>query len=566
MNNIMANPNSGVELPDLFDPGQESSPKRFSWNDIRYYLNLLLRFRWALIIPFCLAMILGIYYSLSVTPIYEASTLVLTTPPVVSSNIVRPIASETLESQVTTISQQIKSRSNLEKIIGTFNLFSGPGGQQMFMEDKLERLRENIKVDLIQSRTRDGSNAFSISFRGNDPEKTMQIANTLASSFIDTNMEYREEKAADTTAFLESELEGMRNKLEETEKRLSIFRNQYMGELPEQLQSNLQLLASLETQLNNRQERLRDERSRLMIAQNEVEQIRRETQSFRTLPGSTTAGQQQTGGPMTLAQLKEQLASMQGSYTERHPDVVRLKGMIAEMEAKEPTRNQADAQRGALSATETLQSISSPLLREAVRRRMEAEANIASIQMEVSQINQQIRDYRLRIERTPQREEQLLSLKRDYENIQNAYNSLLSRKVEADMAVNIQRKNKGEQFRIIDYAKLPEKPVSPNMQRLFMIFVAAGLGIGAGILFLYEFFDQSVRKPEAFQTRLSLPVLMVMPAMELMPSRRTHVLDWLNNGLSLVGILVSLGLFACLAAVTVLNLPRASEIIKGILK
>jgi polysaccharide chain length determinant protein (PEP-CTERM system associated) len=394
----------------------------------------------------------------------------------------------------------------------------------------------------------------------------MQIANTLASSFIDTNMEYREEKAADTTAFLESELEGMRNKLEETEKRLSIFRNQYMGELPEQLQSNLQLLASLETQLNNRQERLRDERSRLMIAQNEVEQIRRETQSFRTLPGSTTAGQQQTGGPMTLAQLKEQLASMQGSYTERHPDVVRLKGMIAEMEAKEPTRNQADAQRGALSATETLQSISSPLLREAVRRRMEAEANIASIQMEVSQINQQIRDYRLRIERTPQREEQLLSLKRDYENIQNAYNSLLSRKVEADMAVNIQRKNKGEQFRIIDYAKLPEKPVSPNMQRLFMIFVAAGLGIGAGILFLYEFFDQSVRKPEAFQTRLSLPVLMVMPAMELMPSRRTHVLDWLNNGLSLVGILVSLGLFACLAAVTVLNLPRASEIIKGILK
>jgi capsular polysaccharide biosynthesis protein len=197
---------------------------------------------------------------------------------------------------------------------------------------------------------------------------------------------------------------------------------------------------------------------------------------------------------------------------------------------------------------------------------MEAEANIASIQMEVNQINQQIRDYRLRIERTPQREEQLLSLKRDYENIQNAYRSLLSRKVEADMAVNIQKKNKGEQFRIIDYAKLPEKPVSPNMQRLFMIFVAAGLGIGAGIVFLYEFFDQSVRKPEAFQARLSLPVLMVMPAMELMPSRRTHVLDWLNNGLSLVGALVSIGLFACLAAVTVLNMPRASEMIKGILK
>ena len=131
----------------------------------------------------------------------------------------------------------------------------------------------------------------------------------------------------------------MRNKLEETESRLSIFRNQYMGELPEQLQSNLQLLASLETQLNNRQERLRDERSRLMIAQNDVEQIRRETQGTRTLTGPTTAGQTQTSGPMTLAQLKEQLSSLQGAYTDQHPDVVRLKGMIAEMEAKEPAQD-----------------------------------------------------------------------------------------------------------------------------------------------------------------------------------------------------------------------------------
>jgi polysaccharide chain length determinant protein (PEP-CTERM system associated) len=561
----MANSKANIELPELLDAAQESSPKRFSWNDIRYYLNLLLRFRWALIVSFCLAMAAGIIYALSVTPVYEASTLVLTMPPVVSSNIVRPIMTESLESQVTTISQQIKSRSNLENIISAFDLFSGPGNQGMFMEDKLDRLRATIKVDLIQSRSRDGSNAFSISFQGTDPEKTMKIANKLASNFIDTNMEYREEKAVDTTAFLESELEGMRNKLAETEKQLSIFRNQHMGELPEQLQSNLQLLASLETQLNNRQERLRDERNRLMIAQNEVEQIRREAQGTRAVMGPTTAGQAQASGPMSLMQLREQLASLQGTYTDRHPDVVRLKGMIAEMEAREPAPNASEAQRGAASSPETLQSISSPLLREAVRRRMEAEASIASIQMEVNQINQQIRDYRLRIERTPQREEQLLSLNRDYENIKNSYNSLLSRKVEADMAVNIQRKNKGEQFRIIDYAKLPEKPVSPNMQRLFLMFIAAGLGIGAGIVFVYEFFDQSVRKPEVLQARLSLPVLMVMPAMELVPSRSRRMMGWLNNSLSVVGVLVSLGLFACLASVTVLNLPRVTEVLKGIL-
>jgi polysaccharide chain length determinant protein (PEP-CTERM system associated) len=522
---------------------------------------MILRFRWALMGPFCLAMVVGIFLTRSLTPIYEASTLVLVAPPDVPSNIVRPILSENLASQMATITQQVQSRSNLEKIIAEFKLFSDLRHQNMFMEDKLDSLRKSIKVDLIQSR-----NAFSISYKDSAPERTMKVANSLASNFIDSSLEYREEKATGTSAFLEFELENMRNKLEETERQLSIFRNQHMGELPDQLQSNLQLLASLETQLNNRQERLRDERNRLLIAQNEAEQIRREAQSTRTLPGSTTAGQTQAGGPMTLVQLKEQLSSLQGTYTERHPDVVRLKNIISEMESKEPIQNTADARGGTTSAPEALQSISSPLLREAVRRRMDAETNIVNIQAEINRINQQINEYRQRIERTPQREEQLLSIKRDYGNIQNAYNSLLARKVDTDQAISMQKKSKGEQFRVIDYAKLPEKPVSPNMMRLFMMFTAAGLGIGAVIIFLFEFFDHSVRKPEALQARLSLPVLMVMPAMEFVPSRSRRVMSWLNNGLSIVGLLVALGLCAGLAAVTVLNLPPVTELVNNILK
>jgi polysaccharide chain length determinant protein (PEP-CTERM system associated) len=549
------------------EPRPDAPPKRLTWHDLRYYLNLLLRFRWAVMAPFCLAMVAGIYMALFLTPVYEASTLVLITPPDVPSNIVNPIMSEKLESQINTIKQQIQSRSNLEKLIGSFRLFADPAGQNMFMEDKLEKLRGNIKIDLIQSRSREGSNAFSITYKDNDPERTMKIANALAANFIDQNMEYREEKAVGTTDFLESELEAMRTKLKDTENQLSVFRNQYMGELPEQLQSNLQLLSSLETQLNNRQERLRDERSRLQIAQSEIDQIRRELQNVRSLPPEPASGTTpQAGRPMTLPQLREQMASLQGVYTDQHPDVVRLKTMIAEMEAQEPTQDSTAQPRGAGKAPESLPSASSPLLREALKRRMEAEANLANTQIEVSQINQQIREYRLRIERTPQREEQLLSLKRDYDNIKKAYESLLSRKTEADMAVSMQKKNKGEQFRVVDYAKLPEKPISPNMRLLFGLFTAAGLGIGAGIIFLFEFFDTSVRKPEDFQARLSLPVLMVMPEMAPAPNRRSRTLSRLNSCLSAAGVFVCLGLLACLASVTVLHLPRAAQIIKASLR
>jgi hypothetical protein len=128
----------------------------------------------------------------------------------------------------------------------------------------------------------------------------------------------------------------------------------------------------------------------------------------------------------------------------------------------------------------------------------------------------------------------------------------------------MQKKNKGEQFRVVDYAKLPEKPVSPDMRRLFLMFTAAGLGIGAAIIFLFEFFDTSVRKPEAFQERLSLPVLMVMPEMEPAPGGRSRLLSWLNSCLSAAGVFVCLGLLACLASVTVWNAPRLAQMIRGL--
>ena len=189
--------------------------------------------------------------------------------------------------------------------------------------------------------------------------------------------------------------------------------------------------------------------------------------------------------------------------------------------------------------------------------------NIQAIEAEIVKTQAQIEQYQKRVEDTPKREQELLLLKRDYDNIKTTYSSVLNRKLEADIALNMEKKQKGEQFRILDAPRLAEKPISPNLKMLLMACVAAGLGIGGGIIFLREFFDNSVRKPEALQARLSLPVLMVMPAMEHMQTRRSRVLGWLNNGLSAAGALACLGLLACLAAVTVFDLSP-SEVIRGV--
>jgi protein tyrosine kinase modulator len=237
--------------------------------------------------------------------------------------------------------------------------------------------------------------------------------------------------------------------------------------------------------------------------------------------------------------------------------VVRLKKMISDIEAQGPAATTAaDGQNAAGPAAD---STSSPALRDALRRRMEAEANIANIQTEVNQINQQMREYRLRIERTPQREEQLLSLKRDYDNIRQTYESLLTRKGEADMAVSLQKKNKGEQFRVIDYAKLPEKPVWPNMMRIFMMVNVAGLGIGFGLIFLMDFLNTSFRRPEEIESELGIRLLATIPKIH---SPRDKVMARLNWTMTAAGLVVACVLFAAFSALALKGVQPTIDMLK----
>jgi hypothetical protein len=137
-----------------------------------------------------------------------------------------------------------------------------------------------------------------------------------------------------------------------------------------------------------------------------------------------------------------------------------------------------------------------------------------------------------------------MALKRDYENIQNSYNSLLNRKLEAEIAVNMEKKQKGEQFRIIDQARLPQKPVSPDLMKLFILSVAAGLGLGAGLIFLLDFLDTSFRTPEDLESDFGIPVLAAIPTVH---HQRGKLVKKLNFLFILVSVTVATGLFIVFA-------------------
>lgn len=496
-----------------------------------FIIDLGIRRRWLILIPLFFALVIGLYFAFTLPRIYEARTLILIEPQRVPQNYVQSIVSAEASDRINTLSQQIMSRTNLEKIIANFNLFSDPKQAGMYDEDKIKSLTE--RIDVRVTRDRRGADAFSISFKGQDPQKVMQVTNALANSFIDENLKVRESQAIGTSDFLDSELLAMRQKLEHVEEGIKEYRRRYMGELPEQLDTNLRILDRLQENLSDRQQSIRAAKARLADLNSQA--MSRPQQVV--VIGSDQ--QRANEGSASLEELQAQLENLSSRYTPKHPDILRLKKLIADLEAKQ-NANIADG-----SSNDEQQNV--PVVRISPQLRQQIAEVKREIQMEkgeLQHLKNQIVVLQKRVEKTPKREQELLSLRRDYQNIQSSYDSLLERKLEADIAVNMERKQKGEQFRIIDPAKMPQKPVSPNMTKLLLLAVAGGLGIGGGLAFLLEILNTSFRKPDDIEDCFGLPVLVNMPQIYKPRQALIRKLDIIGSGIVSFFAAGLLGIFA----------------------
>jgi polysaccharide chain length determinant protein (PEP-CTERM system associated) len=532
-------------------------PEKSNSFQVGYYIDLALRHRWLIIIPFCLAMIVGIYLALTLPKIYMASTLIMVEPQAVPSNYVQSIVSTAVGARISTISQQIMSRTNLERIIKKFNLFSDPGSKNLFLEAKVAAIRKRIEVDVTRSSGREGADTFTVSYSGSDPETVMQVANELASAFIEENLKVREAQAIGTSSFLDAQLHSMREQLEIVEERIRDYRKQNMGQLPEQLEANLRALDRLQEQLNERQKGLQDAKNRLILINNQIDT------NQRSLP-ATVATPAVPNEPLTLNQLKAQLEDLTAKYTDRHPDVVRLKRRIEEFEAK-IERGEFEVTQSAPSSGIGLQTGQIPdrVSADQLQQRQAILLEIRNLQAEIPEVERQIRNYQNRVEDTPKREEEMLELNRDYRNLQEAYNSLLNRKLEADISVSMEKKQKGEQFRVIDNARLPQTPVSPDMRRLLILTLAVGLGIGGGLVYLLDFFDTSIRQPNDFEQSSGVAVLATIPKIY---RRRDLRLRRLNQVCTAISVFVALALFSGFASLALLGVNPTLELVQRFAK
>lgn len=220
---------------------------------------------------------------------------------------------------------------------------------------------------------------------------------------------------------------------------------------------------------------------------------------------------------LQLSRLKSQLEDLQTKYTDNHPDIRSTKKKIADLEKKlaENKANPETAGSGKKGKDgDSLAEQYNYFQEERKTQLILLDKEIRRLHKEDEKVRATIAAYQGRIENTPIRELALSTMIRDFNNVNESYQTLIKKSSEAQQAENLERRQKGEQFRIIDPARVPEKPFKPDTLKVVLIGLALSLGAGVGVTFIREQMDHSFRDAEDLETTLGLKVLANIPKIE----------------------------------------------------
>jgi polysaccharide chain length determinant protein (PEP-CTERM system associated) len=478
---------------------------------------------WMVIIPALLAASGAAVYSLGMPDRFRSTTLIMVTPQRVPESYVRPTVTQRIEDRLASLQQQILSRTRLERIIAEFDLYAQER-REMPMQDVVDRMRGDIDARPVRG------DVFTLSYISSSARTAKDVTERLASMFIDENLRDRTAQAESTSQFLRAQLEETRTKLEAIEQQRAQFRQRYMGELPEQVTSNLAVLSS--TQI--RAQSLTDANAADMMRKANIErQIAELTAPLPdpTIPatgvgGSSAdylAGAIPTGGTTAarLEQAREMQKQLEMRLRPEHPDVRRIQRTIADL-AKQldeeslarpispgtpgsgPDRSDPRASR----VTELRQELANVV--QAVKQR----------DAELSRLNGLLAQYQNRIQSSPALENELMQIERNYATYRQQYDDLLTKSNSAEMAAGVEQRQIGEQFRILDPARVPERPFSPNRPQLVTMWLLGGLVLGVGVIGLLEYRDSSYQTADDVVAVLALPVLAAVPVIRTSAERR----------------------------------------------
>ncbi len=501
-------------------------------------LDIAKRRLWLIVVPFVLVASVTAFIAQRMPNRYRSETVILVVPQRIPESYVRATVTSRIEDRLQSIGQQILSRTFLERIIVDFDLYPVARRTQP-MENIVEDMRRtDISIEPIKG------DAFKVSYVSGDPTVAMRVTERLASLFITENRRDREVLADGTNQFLESQLEDARRRLAEHEKKVEDYRRRYSGELPTQVESNLQVIQNTQLQIQALVESTDRDRDRRIVLERSIADASIVEPKIEAAIAPGPAG---PDAPVSIADQLETaqraLDALQQRLTPQHPDVIRAKKQVRDLTEKleaVPARPTAAATPVRVTAAESARQLR---LRNLQAELQNVDRQIASKEAEEKRLRGVMTSYQARVESAPTRESELIELTRDYTTLQSVYTNLLTKREDSKVAANLERRQAGEQFRILDPARMPERPFSPNRLKINLMGAIAGLGLGLGLAAFLEYRDTTLRTDDDVAVAIALPVLAMIPLMVTTDEERLQTRrKWLMAGTTAAALAVSVAI------------------------
>ena len=501
-----------------------------------HYLRLIMHRKWLVLGTFVLVSAATCIVTFRLPNVYMSSTLIMVDPQKVPESYVKSTITGDLRNRLGTLQQQILSATRLQKVIDSLNLYPEER-KTMAREDVIALMRKDVSVSIVSNYG--GSQdleAFRIDYSGADAQLVARVANELANQFIDENLKAREQQSAGTSEFLQNQLQESKKVLEAQEAQLKDFKLKHLGEMPEQQSANLQILGQLQFQLQMEGEalaRAEQQRSTIQLSMPQAAPVvdLDETESGYSLNGVGVKAPPKDS-PLIIS-LRARLTELRKRFTDEHPEVRKLKRQIAGEEAKqavvkvEPAEVAAPAALGeprpdappARRAPIRPPSYTNPVLQTQLRA---VEAEIPKHQAELQRLNKAIAAYQAKLEAIPVREQEITALVRDYEISKAHYSQLLDKGLSAETATQLEIRQKGEKFSVLDSAQPAGRPSKPNRGLINAAGSLVGLGLGFLLAVVTDFRGVSITAPQQITEAFGLPVLEVIPVIQTFADRRTR--------------------------------------------
>jgi polysaccharide chain length determinant protein (PEP-CTERM system associated) len=532
--------------------------------DVEDYIDILRRHKGWIFGPFLLTLVASVVGVYLWPDSYISQSVVKVVPQQLPQTMVPSAINQLMTDRINSMSQTIMSRTVLTTIINTFGLYQRERSR-LPIEDVIEQMRKAIQIMPVQSFGAPGREvpAFVVQFSYENRYTAQKVTQDLVSRFIDENVRNRTNQVFITSQFLKDQVDTAKKDLDEIENKLTSFRIENNGRLPDQVSSNMSQMQALQinvTALDNSIQRAEQTKlqleTELRIARDQLANLQKDPTEILNSNGLplNVKSERLLEAERNIQSLDQQLAVYRQRYTEGHPDVELIKDRLA----LEKKRRDEIAKEDAANYAKALDELKEKIKKEGPRppnpavakEQREIENNIQRIQSavesknleiegynkEIKRASEAVKSFQGRIEAVPVGERQFGDLTRDRELAKERFITMQENYNKAQVAQEMEGRKQGETLELLDPASLPQNPTEPK--RPMIISIGAGLGLLLGIVFAgaREMKDTSLKNLKDVRAYTQMAILGSIPLLEndfvVRRRKRMAWLGWTTSSLA----------------------------------